>query len=583
MKKDGVGKSTLITSLIRETFVPNIQHVVPEVTIPPEVTPEKVITHIVDSSSRSENRDQLENEIKKAHVICIVYSIENTHTFSRLASYWLPYIRSLGVNVPVVLVGNKIDLRGDQVTNQSLEEEIIPIMNEFKVYEQCSAKQPLNVSEVFYFAQKAVLHPTAPLYDSREHVLRPACIDALKRIFSLCDTDKDGTLNDNELNEFQRKCFNAPLKQQELAGVKEVVREHEPAGVNDIGLTELGFLFLHTLFIQRGRLETTWAVLRKFGYGDDLMLREDFLFPHIDVPCDCSAELSPKGYQFFADIFQLFDKDNDGALKNDELFELFSTSPANPWTYTGFPNTTITNEAGAVTLQGWLAQWSMTTLLDHTTTLSYLAYLGFEGDTRKALKVTRPRKLDRKANKVQRNVFLVYVLGAAGSGKTSLLRAFVNKEFVQEHSSTTRTFNVVNSVEIKGSEKYLVLQEFGSRYEAEILQNKRKLDNCDLLCFVYDSNDADSFSYIVELRRNEIQPDVYCRSLGLAPPINVSVKKHYQVADLWNLLAGVAINPTIATPGLADSAHASSRIIKKYLTFTALMGAIMGAAFLGGR
>jgi hypothetical protein len=27
----------------------------------------------------------------------------------------------------------------------------------------------LNVSEVFYFAQKAVLHPTAPLYDSREH------------------------------------------------------------------------------------------------------------------------------------------------------------------------------------------------------------------------------------------------------------------------------------------------------------------------------------------------------------------------------------------------------------------------------
>ncbi|CAJ0823007.1 13730_t:CDS:2 [Entrophospora sp. SA101] len=124
------------------------------------------------------------------------------------------------------------------------------------------------------------------------------------------------------------------------------------------------------------------------------------------------------------------------------------------------------------------------------------------------------------------------------------------------------------------------MQEFGSRYEAEILQNKRKLDNCDLLCFVYDSNDADSFSYIVELRRNEIQPDVYCRSLGLAPPINVSVKKHYQVADLWNLLAGVAINPTIATPGLADSAHASSRIIKKYLTFTALMGAIMGAAFL---
>lgn len=35
---------------------------------------------------------------------------------------------------------------------------------------ECSAKVSLNVSEVFYFAQKAVLHPTAPLYDSRDHV-----------------------------------------------------------------------------------------------------------------------------------------------------------------------------------------------------------------------------------------------------------------------------------------------------------------------------------------------------------------------------------------------------------------------------
>jgi len=33
--------------------------------------------------------------------------------------------------------------------------------------------------------------------------MKPACIEALKRIFKLCDTDKDGILNDEELNEFQ--------------------------------------------------------------------------------------------------------------------------------------------------------------------------------------------------------------------------------------------------------------------------------------------------------------------------------------------------------------------------------------------
>ena len=44
------------------------------------------------------------------------------------------------------------------------------LLQEVETCVECSAKTPLNVSEVFYFAQKAVLHPTAPLYDSRDHV-----------------------------------------------------------------------------------------------------------------------------------------------------------------------------------------------------------------------------------------------------------------------------------------------------------------------------------------------------------------------------------------------------------------------------
>jgi Ras family protein T1 len=37
------------------------------------------------------------------------------------------------LQVPVILVGNKIDLRGGEVTNEALEDEIVPIMSEFKV------------------------------------------------------------------------------------------------------------------------------------------------------------------------------------------------------------------------------------------------------------------------------------------------------------------------------------------------------------------------------------------------------------------------------------------------------------------
>jgi Ras family protein T1 len=58
-----------------------------------------------------------------------------------------------------------------------------------------------------------------------------------------------------------------------------MVKEHAEGGVRDDGLTEAGFLYLHTIFIQRGRLETTWTVLRKFGYAEDLRLTESFLLP----------------------------------------------------------------------------------------------------------------------------------------------------------------------------------------------------------------------------------------------------------------------------------------------------------------
>ena len=40
-------------------------------------------------------------------------------------------------------------------------------MNQYPQIEtcvECSAKQLKNISELFYYAQKAVLHPTGPLY-----------------------------------------------------------------------------------------------------------------------------------------------------------------------------------------------------------------------------------------------------------------------------------------------------------------------------------------------------------------------------------------------------------------------------------
>lgn len=207
---DGVGKSSLITALVTEAF-PDEPEMVPDclppVLIPPSVTPEGVSTQIVDTCEAG-----VERELKGASVICLVYAVNDRESFDRLSTHWLPLIRSLQVECPIVLVGNKIDVRGDQVTNERLEEEILPLMNEYRQIEtcvECSAARLINVAEVFYFAQKAVIHPTAPLYDSHEHLLRPACLEALRRIFRLCDVNNDGLLDDGELNDFQvsLQCF----------------------------------------------------------------------------------------------------------------------------------------------------------------------------------------------------------------------------------------------------------------------------------------------------------------------------------------------------------------------------------------
>ena len=63
---------------------------------------------------------------------------------------------------------------------------------------ECSAKQLVNVAEVFYHALKAVVNPIAPLFDAQadsgQGGMKPLCIRALKRIFVLNDRDKVWTI-----------------------------------------------------------------------------------------------------------------------------------------------------------------------------------------------------------------------------------------------------------------------------------------------------------------------------------------------------------------------------------------------------
>jgi Ras family protein T1 len=554
---EGAGKSSLITSLVRDVFITTkIQPILPQITLPPTLgTPENVTTIIVDTSALPQERENLRKELRKANVILLVYS--DHYSYERVGLFWMPHFRSLGVNVPVVLCANKSDLQTNGNTSQVVADEMLPVMNEFKEIDSCirtSAKEHHNINEVFFLCQKAVTHPIAPLYDSKEATLKPAAVAALQRIFYLCDRDRDGYLNDGELHEFQLKCFERPLAEEDLTSIKTSIQRFAPQSASAKGIDVAGFILLNKIFAEKGRHETIWIILRKFQYTDSLSLKESFLHPKLDVPQFASAELSPIGYRFFVDLFLLHDKDNDGGLNDSELAALFAPTPGLPtsWVDSAFPSCTVRNEAGHITLQGWLAQWSMTTFEEPKTTLEYLAYLGFEstdrGGTTAALRVTKPRKQRRKPARVERTVFLCYILGASGSGKSSLLDALLNRPFSGLHHPTIKPRSAVNSVELQGGKQcYLILEELGE-LEPAILENQAKLDACDLLCYTYDSSDPDSFTHVAELRKRyskledmpsvyaalkadqdktmqrfEEQPDEYTLALNMAPPMHVSV------------------------------------------------------------
>lgn len=261
------------------------------ITIPAEVTLEKIPGVIIDFSIREQSEQDLNSEIEKASVLCLIYSIENEESKEKLISYWMPKIQEVedsimssslsnienAVKRPIVLVGNKTDTNLDRnnPTQDSTITQLIRSYSQIETCIMCSAKSLKNVPEVFYYAQKSVLYPTAPVYDVDKKQLTPLAIKCFTRIFKLCDMDNDGRLNDTELNEFQLKCFGIRLNSNSLQEVKTLLNSsNENLIENEITLN--GFLYLQTLFFKKGRHETSWTILKKFGYDKNLSLNRDY-------------------------------------------------------------------------------------------------------------------------------------------------------------------------------------------------------------------------------------------------------------------------------------------------------------------
>ncbi|KAG2288216.1 hypothetical protein Bca52824_047820 [Brassica carinata] len=575
----GTGKSSLISAVASETFPDNVPRVLPPTTLPADAYPDYIPITIIDTPSSIDNRIKLIEEFRKADVVILTYACDQPATLDRLSSYWLPELRRLQIKAPVIVVGCKLDLR-DERSPVRLEDIMAPIMKEYREIEtciECSALTLIQAPDVFYYALKAVLHPTFPLFDQEKQCLKPRLRRAVQRIFNFCDHDLDGALNDAELNDFQVNCFGAPLDPVELMGVKRVVQERQPDGVTDLGLT------------LPGRPETAWAILRKFGYNDSLELNTELLTVPAKHSPDQSIELTNETMDFLRGFFQLYDLDNDGALRPDELDDLFQTAPDSPWLEAPYKDAAEKTPGGKLTINGFLSEWALMTLLDPRKTLANLIYIGYGHDPASAFSVTRKRSVDRKKQRTERNVFQKFSDG---------YKATVGERYAA---------NVVDQP--GGCKKTLILREIPEDRVKKFLANKEALAACDVAVVVYDSSDVYSWRKAREMlmevaRKGEEsgygtpcvlvaakddldaypmsvqESDRVCMELGIDIPVSVSMKDDER-NSLFRKIVSTAENPHMSVPETESGRRSKNirQVVNSSLLFVSV-GTAVGFAGL---
>lgn len=609
---------------------------------------EKAQISIVDTPSADTEPllSQRNDELLAADAVIVVYDVTRLETLERVQTYWLPHLRELKLSTPVVLVGNKMDNRdGSPASGVSsgMEAAIKPIMDAFPEVDvciECSAKKVFNVWEVFLFALRAVLHPTGPLYNVSSHDLKPAARSALTRIFHVCDLDSDGYMDDKELNAFQQKCFGVPLHEEELLGVKQVVRDGCPngSGLNALNhLTVDGFVFLHHLFIQKGRLETTWTVLRKFGYevslSGSLELDKELLAAAVPVKPEQGVELSADAKDFLSKFFDhLPAAPRVPAATIRQVLESMSAD-AESFDPRGRSPAYLPGD-GMYTKEAFLARCGLLLLDDLTEFLVLVTALGYNKPVASAVTVTPPRPRDRSSPRsVTRETLTVFVLGTPMQGVSSLMRSLVGNssgfstspgrasagaapdDEQPDKSSAAAYVAYTEDDSAESSNRLLVLRSVPQVAAKSIAASKRGLDLVDGAVLAYDAASPTSASeatqifdrlrlntramlpvLFVSIRHAGVNPDAaveestraYCVKEGLPPPLTLQLNEQGGLSPdsgsnaLFDTLLAAVITPGKVCPGVfkvegSGSGSAAAKVGKVLLGSAAAVAVFYGA------
>eukprot|EP01044_Picomonas_judraskeda_P006929 COSAG03_NODE_717_length_6119_cov_44.906645_2_plen_736_part_00 len=328
---------------------------------------------------------------------------------------------------PVLLVGTKMDLRnGPGKTPEAAaqtDSRAPELMAKYASVEgciQCSARTGQNVAEVFWFARRLHIYPVSPLYDIAKKELTEGCNYALRRIFRMCQKNREpgelkDVMTDEDLKGFQVTVFKQELSDQELAQVKQMVKDN--AQQSGLGLanaftnthsedlpqdmTLLGFHQMQKVFLQKGRTELVWQMLWEYGYDRELQLEVTAYNSAVETKPGDELQLSAVGCTQLKRWFLLHDENGDGYLDKNELQNFFGPMGANhPFaTENDYTNSVVlcpVSNKGSLSLPGFMARWEFAVSTAPLQAMRWLAILGTNNPAEFVARVKRRRR-DKRA------------------------------------------------------------------------------------------------------------------------------------------------------------------------------------------
>ncbi|CAI0557842.1 unnamed protein product [Linum tenue] len=96
-----------------------------------------------------------------ADVFLLAFSLTSRASYENIHKKWIPELRHYAPNVPILLVGTKLDHPGAAPITTAQGEELKKVVGAV-AYIECSSKTQQNVKTVFDTAIKIVLRPQKP-------------------------------------------------------------------------------------------------------------------------------------------------------------------------------------------------------------------------------------------------------------------------------------------------------------------------------------------------------------------------------------------------------------------------------------